>query len=121
MIRVSIGLQRLSSLSREQFLAYWTQQHAALVKQHARDLGIEQYAQVHGLIESELRASGAPDSVSSAFDGIAEIWFKDLSVAITSSRSPRGREAMKRLRDDERNFLDGSRSVVWWGRLHKVV
>ncbi len=121
MIKLSIGLKRRPSLSREQFLAYWTQQHAALVKQHAVQLGIIRYAQVHGLVESELRAAGVPDSVSSAFDGVAEVWFNDLSGAAASGRTPGGREARKLLREDERNFLDPMQSLVWWGTQHTVI
>lgn len=121
MIKLSMGLKRLPSLSREQFLAYWTQQHAALVKENATRLGIVRYAQVHGLAESEFLVAGVPGAASSVFDGVAEIWFNDLSAAASSGRTREGREAMKLLRDDERNFIDPIQSVVWWGRLHTVI
>lgn len=120
MIKLSIGLKRLPSLSREEFLSYWTQQHAGLVKQQASKLGIVRYAQVHGLVDDELQALGMPLSASSAFDGIAEVWFSDLATAASSGRRADGMAAMKALRDDERKFLDSAKSLRWMGRCRSV-
>lgn len=120
MIKLSVGLKRLPSLSREQFLSYWTHQHADLVKQHAVTLGIVRYSQVHGLLGAELDAFGMPTSASSTFDGIAEVWFSDLASVASSGRTADGEAAMTALRDDERKFLDPAQSLRWLGRLHSV-
>jgi len=120
MIKLSVGLKRLPALSREQFLSYWTQQHAGLVKQHAAILGIVRYSQVHGLLDAELDAFGMPTSASSTFDGIAEVWFSDLASAAASGRTADGKAAMKALREDERNFLDSAQSLRWLGQRRSV-
>ena len=120
MIKLTIGLKRLPSLSREQFASYWTQQHAGLVKQHAAALGIVHYSQVHRLFDTELEAFGLPASASLTFDGIAEVWFSNLASAASSGRTADGRTAMKALRADECKFLDSSQSLHWIGRRRSV-
>ena len=90
------------------------------MKQYAVTLGIVRYSQVHGLFPAELQAFGMSESVSSTFDGIAEVWFSDLASAASSGRTADGKAAMEALRDDERKFLDATQSLHWMGRRHPV-
>jgi hypothetical protein len=66
-------LQRREGLSHQQFLDYWYQKHAPLVRRHAADIGLLRYIQSHGLvhpIDDLLRRSRGG---LLGFDGVAEL------------------------------------------------
>jgi hypothetical protein len=101
--RIIFPLRRLAHLDRESFQDYWLNQHASLVKKHARTLGIIRYQQVHTLQDTR------PTKVDS-FDGVAEIWADPNVAEGTPSEQ---RDAGIALFEDERTFIDLARSPIW--------
>ena len=113
MIKFSMCLRRLPRLSPEEFYAYWYNDHGPLVRSLADVLNIQRYVQVHALdhpLNDGFRKSrGGPER----FDGIAEVWYDDLDAFEAPFRTEAGKEAGRKLKADEANFIDLAQSPGW--------
>jgi hypothetical protein len=91
------------------------------VRRHAGALGIERYVQVHAAhddLGAALRASrGAPE----AYDGVAELWWRDRAAFEAALAKPEAQRAGAELLADERRFIDLARSPLWLGEEHPIV
>jgi hypothetical protein len=114
-IKLTFALVRLPTHTREEFQAYWFNHHAPLVASVRETLRIRRYVQLHSLpaeISADLRASrGGPEG----FDGVAQLWWDSLEDVAAPLSATAGREAARRLLEDERRFIDLVRSPLWWG------
>ena len=121
MVKLVFALHRLPSLSREEFQRYWLGTHAPLVRANAGPLGIRRYVQVHtfpSAINGALRASrGAPEE----YDGVAELWYDSLEAIGAATSTEEGRAAAQTLLEDERRFIDHSRSPLWFAEEHPII
>jgi uncharacterized protein (TIGR02118 family) len=120
MIKLTFCLHRLAHLSRDDFQRYWFEHHAPLVERHRKVLCIQRYVQMHSTttdINGIIRAGrGAPEM----YDGVAELWwtsFEDLQAAMTA---PEGQAAGLALLEDERKFIDLTRSPLFFGEEHQI-
>jgi len=115
MIKMIYCLRRLPHLSREEFQRYWRETHGPLVQKHADTLHIRRYIQVHtgyDLLNDNMRAShGGPEP----YDGVAELWWDSLEDLSPPTPSPERQKATQMLFEDEKRFIDHSRSPVWFG------
>ena len=119
MIKLTFVLTRLPHLSREAFQDYWLNTHAPLVASVREPLRIRRYVQLHSLpadVSASLRQSrGGPEG----YDGVAQLWwdsFEDMAGAGDEA----AREAGRLLLEDEKRFVDLSRSPLWWGVEHVI-
>jgi uncharacterized protein (TIGR02118 family) len=121
MVKLIFCLRRREDISEEEFHRYWRHEHGPLVTRHAPVLGIRRYVQVHtvaGPVNTMLAATrGGPE----AYDGVAELWFDDVDALVTSAGSEEGRAAVTELADDERHFIDHSRSPLFVADEHPVI
>ena len=121
MLKLTFCLTRLPSLSREAFQAYWRDTHAPLVASVAQVLQIRRYVQTHSYaaeLSAPLRASRqAPPE----YDGVAELWYDSLDALIANGQRPEVRAAAALLLEDERRFIDLSKSPLWWGEEQQIV
>ena len=118
MIKLTFVLTRRPELTRQAFQAYWFDRHAPLVASVRETLRIRRYVQLHSLpteVSKTLRQTrGGPEG----YDGVAQLWwdsFEDMAMS-----DPAGAEAGRLLLEDERKFIDLSRSPLWWGE-EKVI
>ena len=115
MVKLTFCLHRLPGLSREAFQEYWIDKHAPLVAKHREALRIRRYVQLHSTtadLNEAVRASrGAPEM----YDGVAQLWWDDLDDVVTAMSSPEGQAAGSALLEDERKFIDLSRSPLFFG------
>ena len=115
MVKFTMCLHRLPSLTPEEFQAYWYEKHGPLVRSLAPVLRIRRYVQVHALdlpINEGFRKSrGGPPR----FDGVAEVWYDSLEDFQAPFAMAEGREAGRRLKADEARFIDLARSPGWIG------
>jgi uncharacterized protein (TIGR02118 family) len=120
MIKLTYALVRHPQLSREAFQAYWFETHAPLVASVRDTLRIRRYVQLHSaapMLSVDIRRSrGGPFQ----FDGIAQLWWDSLEDFRASTADPAGAEAGRLLLEDERRFIDLSRSPLWLGE-EKVI
>ena len=115
MIKLTFCLIRRAEFTRESFQAYWFDNHAPLVASVKDALRIRRYVQTHSLpadTETDLRASrGGP----AGYDGVAELWWDSLDDMAATAGDPAAQEAGRLLLEDEKKFIDLSKSPLWWG------
>ena len=119
MIKLTFALVRRPEFTRESFQDYWLNTHAPLVASVRDALRIRRYVQLHSLpaeISASLQAvRGGPEG----YDGVAQLWwdsFEDMAGAGDEA----AREAGRLLLEDEKRFVDLSRSPLWWGVEHVI-
>jgi uncharacterized protein (TIGR02118 family) len=122
MIKLVFSLRRKPEMTREEFQAYWRDQHAPLVARHAEALRIRRYVQTHA-VSSELAAaqSAARGSEPDVYDGEAELWWDSFDDVVAAVSTPEGQQAAIELLEDERRFIDLEHSPLWIGEEHVVV
>ena len=120
MVKIVFCLRRLPQLTPQEFQRYWYEVHAPLVRKHQRSLRIVRYVQFHadfGPMTEKLRAfRNSPEP----YDGVAEIWYESREALATLGKDPNARAASRELLEDEKRFVDLSRSPIWLGE-EKIV
>ena len=115
MIKLSFCLHRLPHLSRQAFQTYWLETHAPLVKSHRKALRIRRYVQTHALTTELNDMIRAGRNAPEMYDGVAELWWDSFADLEAATSSPEGQAAGLALLEDERKFIDLSRSPLWFG------
>jgi hypothetical protein len=91
------------------------------VRRLAPALGVKRYVQVHTVTsafsEAMSRHRGAPED----FDGVAELWWESVDDFARAGTTKEGRDAGRQLLEDEKRFIDLSRSPIWFGEEHALV
>ena len=121
MIKLTFCLIRLPHLSREAFQDYWRNNHGPLVASVAETLKIRRYVQLHSLAPAASDGLRASREAPEDYDGVAELWFDSLEVVVENGRRPEAQAAGALLLEDERRFIDLSKSPLWWGEEKVVV
>jgi uncharacterized protein (TIGR02118 family) len=120
MIKLTFCLTRLPELTRESFQAYWINNHAPLVDSVKDVLRIRRYVQLHSLPEDteadNRRVRGGPPG----YDGVAQLWWDSLEDLGKTAGDPKAAEAGRMLLEDERKFIDLSKSPLWWGEEKEI-
>ncbi len=99
MIKIIYCITRKEGMSVEEFQRYWWETHRSIA---ARIPGVRRYVQCHTL--PQLYEGDSPPP----YDGVAELWFDDLEAFQGILGSPE----LQTAREDERNFIDHSRSIL---------
>jgi uncharacterized protein (TIGR02118 family) len=102
-------------MSVEEFQKYWLETHAEFGKNIP---GVKRYIQVHALggEMAEMMAAGHPSGTNEAFDGVAELWFEEEDLV----KLPSAEGALAAVQD-EANFIDFERSVIFLAKEHIIV
>ena len=121
MLKLTFCINRLASLSRQEFQAYWYDNHAPLVVSHRDALRIAKYTQTHAspltaLNDGIQQSRGAPDQ----FDGVAELWWHSKDDIIANYDDPVARAAGIALLEDEKKFIDLARSPLWFNEERSI-
>lgn len=114
MIRLIYPIRRRSHLSLEEFHAYWHDIHGPLVVKNARALAANRYIQVHTIEDPVYKSTRDARGMTEPFDGVAEMWWDNSEAAAAAAGTPEGREASRELLEDEKKFIDFSRSSLWF-------
>ena len=101
MIKLSILMVRRSDLTYEQFIQHWGEVHGPLFAAQSES---KQY--VRRYIQDHRTSDALPGTTASNFDGIAEIWFDDISGAKAFFESDGYRQNVI---PDEEAFMDRKR------------
>ena len=107
MVKLVYCICRKADLSREEFIRYWTEVHAPI---GARIPGLRKLVQSYALAPSG-------DARPADFDGMAELWFDDVSAIMEARHS--GEWAASTA--DEVNFVDGSRTAYFLSEERQIV
>jgi hypothetical protein len=117
MIKLIYCVRRLPHLSMAEFQSHWLEHHSQF---GPRVKSIRRYVQYHVLQDDPIREAMAQAGVSKVepFDGVAIAWFDDLeSLHADVSGNSAVRDAM----EDERHFIDHSRTSACVAEEHIVV
>jgi uncharacterized protein (TIGR02118 family) len=101
MIKFIIMGKRKKGMTQEEFAKYWKEVHGPKVRNNVP--GLIKYVQNHRI---------NLDDDESTYDSIAELYFEDMNSYNIMSEwriSEKGRI----IRDDEPNFMDGSKTVIY--------
>jgi uncharacterized protein (TIGR02118 family) len=117
MIRLTYLIRRRPDLSIADFRDYWLNKHGPLVARQTDVFGIRRYVQTHTHHDDPLTELLRNTYGTSAdlFDGAADLWFSSRQDLAEAFASPEGQEAAQQLLADEREFIDLSRSALWFG------
>jgi uncharacterized protein (TIGR02118 family) len=121
MLKLTFCLIRLPHLSREAFQDYWVNTHGPLVASVAQALQIRRYVQTHSYPAEASAALAASRGAPADYDGVAELWFDSLEAVVANGERPEARAAGALLLEDERRFIDLSKSPLWWGEEKPIV
>jgi hypothetical protein len=120
MIKLVYCVAKRSDLSDEEFFAYWLNNHGPLVKRFAAAIKAEKYVQSHTISTPINTALQASRSLDMPYDGVTEIWFKDLETAQGVLVDPAAQEALQALIQDEATFVDFARSSMFLTEEHVI-
>jgi len=113
MIKFVMCLTRHPDMSRADFKDYWMNKHGPFFMENADAMGAKKYVQSHTLdtpLNAGLRESRGmlPD-----YDGVAEVWFESEEALMAGMSSPEGQKLGALLLEDEKNFIDHSKSSAF--------
>ncbi|MEW8561145.1 MAG: EthD domain-containing protein [Candidatus Thiodiazotropha sp.] len=113
MIKFVMCLARQPDITRAAFKDYWMNKHGPFFMQNADIMGAKKYVQSHTL-DTPLNA-GLRDSrgMLPEYDGVAEVWFESVEALMEGMSSPEGQRLGAALLEDEKNFVDHSRSSAF--------
>lgn len=114
-------LRRLPSLTLPEFLSYWRDTHAPLVRERAAVLHIARYEQAHPVPGGPAQPVADVRNAPPPYDGIASLWFDSVEEFYAGGSTPEGRRAARELLADERRFIDLEHSPIWLVEDHRVL
>jgi len=118
MIKMIFALKRLSHMSLEEFQTYWREKHALLAKKNLPKLRAKRYVQNHTLDSPFNELLRLTRDAAEPFDGVVEIWWDSIEDLEAASETPEGAAAAEELLNDEKQFIDLSRSALWFSEEH---
>ncbi|MBW2624187.1 MAG: EthD domain-containing protein [Deltaproteobacteria bacterium] len=113
MIRLIYVLRKLPGMSLQEFQGYWRENHGPLVARHAASLSIDRYIQLHTMESPAHEAMRELRGLMEPYDGVAELWFDNQDELRAEADTAKQREAGLELLEDERKFIDFSKSSMW--------
>lgn len=113
MLKLVFCLRRQPHLTRAEFQRYWREEHAPRVADRMRALGAVRYLQLRTLEGPLSEAVAASRGGPEAFDGVAEVYWKDVEAFVAATGSDEGRAAGADLMADEQTFIDLARSPIF--------
>lgn len=118
---MSLSVFRRPDFTKAEFLDYWLNVHAPLVRRLAPEIRAVRYVQLHG-DEGELsQRYEAQRGVAAVHDGVAQMWWKSESDRLEAAATESGIEATRLLLEDELRFCDLGRSTVCFGIDHLII
>ena len=121
MIALLHVFRRRADLCLEECQGYWREIHGPLVLQHAAALRAVRYVQAHTIDHPLADAVRASRAEIEPYDGVAEFCWKDRQDLAAALVSPEGKTATAELLEDERHFIDHSRSSLWLAKKHVFI
>jgi len=113
MIKFVMCITRHPDMSREEFMDYWQNKHGVFFMENARAMRAKKYVQSQTLdtpLNAGLRESR---NMLPEFDGVAEVWFESEEDLMAGMSSPEGQQLGAALLEDEKNFIDHSKSSAF--------
>ena len=120
MIKLVYVLDRLPSISPEEFYDYWLNTHGPLVRKHAKTLRLKKYVQSHMMDIPATEAIRSIRGMLGPIAGITEIWWDSLEDFQAAYATPQGKAAGAELAADEDKFINIKGSHVFLTEEHPI-
>ena len=120
MIKLVYCVRRKAEISEAEFFRYWLEKHGPLVKSVAHDLRALRYVQSHTTEAKVNEGLSQGRELGKPFDGITEVWWESVDDLIAGSTSVEGRDAARRLQEDESHFIDFADSRLFLTEEHEI-
>ena len=120
MIKFIMCITRHPDMTREEFKDYWMNKHGPFFMENADAMRAKKYVQSHILdtpLNEGLRTSRG---MLPEYDGVAEVWFESEETLMEGMNSPEGQKLGTALLEDERNFIDHSKSTAFIVEEHEL-
>ena len=104
--------RRRPEMTPEEFREYFADGHAALLRELQAVMGFRKYVQSHPL-DTDVNTTFAQArgmSLETPPDGVGETWWESLEDLVAGFSGPDGKDAGRRLIEDEARFVDFSTS-----------
>ena len=113
MVKLTFCMRRLPGMTREAFQEHYRKRHTRVMDaEEAASLKMRRYVQLHALPEEQCDPIDMGRGGEPSFDAVAEIWLDDYETWEQNWNSEKGRAIIQKMLDDERKFVDWSRSVM---------
>ena len=113
MIKFVMCITRHPDLSREDFQDYWKNKHGPFFMRNADAMGAKRYIQSHTLDTPLNEILKSSRGMLPEYDGVAEVWFESEEALTEGMNSPEGQELGAALLEDEKIFMDHSKSTAF--------
>lgn len=123
MIRLDYYVRRKPDLSVDEFQERWHGSHAEIWKKHADILGLRRLIQVADMPDDPIAVAykEAYDVGGEAYDGVSHAYWAEVAVLAKALETEEGRAAWSEILEDEKQFIDTSRSMISFGVNHPVI
>jgi len=122
MLKIVFCLKRRPEISREEFQRYWREEHVIVLREVAAPLGLRRNVHNDTIttpLDGPIRERRGIENGD--YDGVAESWFDSVEAMMAAMSTDEGRQAARRLAEDEARFVDFSRSRVFFVNERTVI
>jgi len=120
MIKLVYCIRKRADIDAREFHRYWLEDHAPLVKSVAAEIGTCRYVQSHTIMPEINALFSEGRGLQEPYDGITEVWWASEADMRRGLESEQGQVAAVRLLEDERHFIDFSRSRMFVTEEHEI-
>jgi uncharacterized protein (TIGR02118 family) len=121
LVKLQFHLRALEGQSLEDCQHYWRTVHGPLIRGVSTGFRMQRYLQVHYAPSEFEKALREPrGTITPPYAGHAEAWFSRADL-MSLANVPEANKAMEIAVEDERNFIDFSRSAMWIAKEHVFI
>jgi uncharacterized protein (TIGR02118 family) len=114
MIRFVYVVRRKEGMGLAEFQSYWRNSHGPLVAKHSTTMRVRRYVQTHRLDDPMNDAIRERRGFQAPYDGVAELWWGNPEELAAAAENPEYQAAADELLEDEKIFIDFSKSSIWF-------
>ncbi len=119
MIKFIMCLTRHPNMTREEFKDYWMNKHGPFFMENAGTMRAKKYVQLHTLDTALNEGLRSSRGMQPEYDGVAEVWFESEEELVQAMSTPEGQKLSIALLEDEKNFIDHSKSSAFIVEQHE--
>jgi uncharacterized protein (TIGR02118 family) len=119
-VKMSFVFRRPLGMSRQECQGYWRDIHGQMLLRQASDFPLRRYLQSHTLEDPISDRFREERGAEEPYDGVAEMWGV-LDELAEAAATPEGQKAADEFLQDERRFIDSTRSSIWLAKEHVVI
>ena len=119
-VKCTYLLARRPDFTVEACHATWVRDHGPVVASFARALHMARYVQSHTIAPQINAGFVAGRGLAAPLDGITEVWMRSLEDLAAGGTTEEGRRGGPAMIEDERRFIDMSRSRCFFTKEHEI-